>query len=79
MGIGMGMTGKMVRFALGTQEQLRSLNKILQKVDIYIDGESGTLYVVPQEKTNLDYRIGNAFEDYYLEELKNLCYNKNKE
>ena len=43
------MTGKIVKFALGTKEQLKKLSKELWQVEIYIDGESGTLYVVPKD------------------------------
>lgn len=45
-----GMVGKTVKFALGTRESLKNCDKILQKVEIYIDGESGILYVVPEEE-----------------------------
>ena len=44
------MTGKPVRFALGSRESLKHCDKILQRVEIYIDGESGTLYIVPEEE-----------------------------
>ena len=44
------MVGKMVKFAIGTRESLNKSDKILQQVDVFIDGESGTLYIVPQEK-----------------------------
>ena len=44
------MTGKTVKFALGTRESLNKCDKILQQVDIFIDGESGILYIVPQEE-----------------------------
>ena len=43
------MTGKMVKFAIGTRESLNKSGKILQQVDVFIDGESGVLYIVPQE------------------------------
>lgn len=46
------MAGKMVKFAIGSKEQLLNSNKILQKVELYIDGESGVLYVVPQEEND---------------------------
>lgn len=45
----MSMIGKTFRIAIGSRESLKKCNKILQKVDCYIDGESGTLYIVPQE------------------------------
>ena len=44
------MTGKTVKFAIGTKESLNKCGKILQQVDIFIDGESGILYIVPQEE-----------------------------
>ena len=47
------MTGKIVKFAVGTRESLYKLNKELIEVEMYIDGESGTLYVVPKEDREL--------------------------
>ena len=47
------MTGKIVRFALGSRESLLKSDRILQKVEMYIDGESGTIYVVPVDDTEL--------------------------
>lgn len=47
------MVGKTVKFALGTRESLKNCDKILKKVEIYIDGESGILYVVPEEEENI--------------------------
>ena len=47
------MTGKPVKFALGTRESLYKLNKKLTQVEVYIDGESGTLYIVPKEDREL--------------------------
>ena len=44
------MTGKTVKFAIGTRESLNKSDKILQQVDIFIDRESGILYIVPQEE-----------------------------
>ena len=44
------MIGKMFRIAIGTKESLKNTNKILQQVDCFIDVESGTLYIVPQEE-----------------------------
>lgn len=43
------MVGKAFKIAVGTRESLKNTNKILQQVDCFIDGESGTLYIVPQE------------------------------
>ena len=47
------MIGKIVKFAVGTRESLYKLNKNLTEVEMYIDGESGTLYVVPKEDKEL--------------------------
>lgn len=47
------MVGKIVRFAVGTRESLYKLNKNLTEVEMYIDGESGTLYIVPKEDREL--------------------------
>ena len=47
------MIGKIVRFAVGTRESLYKLNKKLIEVEMYVDGESGTLYVVPKEDREL--------------------------
>ena len=44
------MVGKMFKIAVGTRESLKKTDKILQQVDCFIDGESGTLYIVPQEE-----------------------------
>ena len=47
------MIGKIVKFSIGTRESLYKLNKKLTEVEMYIDGESGTLYVVPKEDREL--------------------------
>ena len=47
------MIGKIVKFAVGTRESLYKLNKNLIEVEMYIDGESGTLYIVPKEDREL--------------------------
>ena len=47
------MIGKIVRFAVGTRENLYKLNKKLTEVEVYMDGESGTLYIVPKEDREL--------------------------
>ena len=47
------MIGKIVKFAVGTRESLYKLDKKLTEVEMYIDGESGTLYVVPKEDREL--------------------------
>lgn len=46
------MAGKAVKFAIGSKEQLLNSNKVFQKVELYIDGESGVLYIVPQEEND---------------------------
>ena len=48
------MVGKIARFAIGTRENLFKLNKKLTEVEVYIDGESGTLYIVPKEDRDLE-------------------------
>ena len=50
------MLGKIVKFAVGTRESLYKLDKKLTEVEIYIDGESGTLYMVPKEDRELQGR-----------------------
>ena len=47
------MLGKIVKFAVGTRESLYKLNENLTEVEMYIDGESGTLYIVPKEDMEL--------------------------
>ena len=47
------MIGKIVRLAVGTRESLYKLNKNLIEVEMYVVGESGTLYVVPKEDREL--------------------------
>ena len=60
----MSMNGKIVKFAIGTKESLEKSNKIFQKVDIYIDGESGILYIVPQEEYIEPQKEEDLFEKY---------------
>ena len=50
------MLGKAVKFAVGTRESLYKINKKLTEVEMYIDGESGTLYIVPKEDRELQGR-----------------------
>lgn len=63
------MIGKIVRFAVGTRESLYKLNKNFTEVEMYIDGESGTLYIVPKEDRELQggslplKDIGEPFEN----------------
>ena len=47
------MVGKTVRFALGSKESLLKSDRSLQKVEMYIDGETGTIYVVPVDDIDL--------------------------
>ena len=51
------MSGKTVRFAIGDRKSLMESKKILQKVEMYIDGESGILYVVPEDDSALKQEI----------------------
>lgn len=44
------MVGKMFKIAIGSRESLNKSGKILQQVDCFVDGESGTLYIVPKEE-----------------------------
>ena len=53
------MIGKAVKFAVGTRESLYKLDKKFTEVEIYMDGESGTLYIVPKEDREL--QEGNPF------------------
>ena len=63
------MLGKVVKFSVGTRESLYKLNKKLTEVEVYIDGESGTLYIVPKEDRELEEsnpflrNIGKPFEN----------------
>ena len=63
------MIGKAVKFAIGTRESLYKLDKKFTEVEIYIDGESGTLYIVPKEDRELEEdnlflrNIGKPFEN----------------
>ena len=64
------MTGKPVKFALGTRESLYKLNKKLTEVEVYMDGESGTLYIVPKEDRELE--EDNSFLRNIEEPFRNL-------
>ena len=63
------MIGKIVKFAVGTRESLYKLDKNLIEVEMYVDGESGTLYIVPKEDRVLEEdnpflrNIGKPFEN----------------
>lgn len=41
--------GKPMRIAVGDREKLFSMNKILEKVELYVDTE-GNVYMVPVEE-----------------------------
>ena len=64
------MIGKIVKFSIGTRESLYKLNKKLTEVEMYIDGESGTLYIVPKEDREL--QEGNLFLKDIGEPFRNL-------
>ena len=64
------MLGKIVKFAVGTRESLYKLNKNLTEVEMYIDGESGTLYIVPKEDREL--QEGNLLLKDIGEPFRNL-------
>lgn len=64
------MAGKIVKFAVGTRESLYKLNKNLTEVEMYIDGESGTLYIVPKEDGEL--QEDNLFLKDIREPFRNL-------
>ena len=63
------MLGKAVKFAVGTRESLYKINKKLTEVEMYIDGESGTL-IVPKEDKKLE--KGNPFLRNIGEPFENL-------
>lgn len=47
------MIGKRVDFKVGNRDSLEKLNKVLIPVEKYIDGDSGFLYLVPQDNVDL--------------------------
>jgi hypothetical protein len=47
------MIGKRVDFKIGNRESLEKMNKVLIPVEMYIDGESGFLYLVPKDDIDL--------------------------
>ena len=47
------MVGKAVQFRIGNRESLEKMNRIMIPVEMYIDGESGVLYLVPQDDIDL--------------------------
>ena len=66
------MVGKMFKIVIGTRESLKKTDKILQQVDCFIDGETGTLYIVPQEEEFKieTKKIARNFLKYSFEKLK---------
>ena len=64
------MIGKIVKFAVGTRESLYKLDKKLTEVEMYVDGESGTLYIVPKEDREL--QGGSLFLKDTKEPFRNL-------
>lgn len=64
------MIGKAVKFAIGIKESLYKLDKKFTEVEIYMDGESGTLYIVPKEDREL--KEGNPFLKDIKEPFENL-------
>lgn len=47
------MIGKRVDFKIDNRESLEKMNKVLIPVEMYIDGDSGFLYLVPQDDIDL--------------------------
>ena len=56
------MIGKRVDFKVGNRDSLEKLNKVLIPVEMYIDGESGFLYLVPKEDIDLKKEISIKIE-----------------
>ena len=56
------MVGKRVDFKIGNRESLEKMNKVLIPVEMYIDGESGILYLVPQDDIDLKKEFGLKIE-----------------
>jgi hypothetical protein len=56
------MVGKRVDFKIGNRESLEKMNKVLIPVEMYIDGESGFLYLVPREDIDLKKEISFKIE-----------------
>ena len=71
------MIGKRVDFKVGNRDSLEKMNKVLIPVEMYIDGESGTLYLVPQDDIDLKKEFGFKIEKWF-ENIKKICYNKIK-
>ena len=56
------MVGKRVDFKVGNRESLEKMNKVLIPVEMYIDGESGFLYLVPKDDIDLNKEISFKIE-----------------
>ena len=56
------MVGKAVQFKIGNRESLEKMNRIMIPVEMYIDGESGILYLVPQDDIDLKKDFGLKIE-----------------
>ena len=56
------MIGKRVDFKVGNRDSLEKMNKVLIPVEMYIDGESGFLYLVPREDIDLKKEISLKIE-----------------
>ena len=56
------MVGKAVQFRIGNRKSLEKMNRIMIPVEMYIDGESGVLYLVPRDDTDLKKEFGFKIE-----------------
>ena len=56
------MVGKAVQFRIGNRESLEKMDRIMIPVEMYIDGESGILYLVPQDDIDLKKDFGLKIE-----------------
>ena len=56
------MVGKAVQFRIGNRDSLEKMNRIMIPVEMYIDGESGILYLVPQDNIDLKKEFGLKIE-----------------
>ena len=62
------------KFKGTNRERYEKMNKVLIPVEMYIDGESGYLYLVPREDVDLKKEFGLKIEEWF-ENLKKICYN----
>ena len=56
------MIGKRVDFKIGNRDSLEKMNRVLIPVEMYIDGESGFLYLVTQDNIDLKKEISLKIE-----------------